>query len=525
MAPVENGETIRYALRHTPTANFVVLMTGKLQILCFCGSFVVAWLGIALTIRRARKAGAGDRPKCFHQTHEVAVPRLGGFGIAGAFVLTTSLAALLNPNLVDNSAFILLVLGPMLMFVVGGVDDVHPLGAKLKLLLQIGISILAVDYGGLAIEKITNPFHGEPIVLGQLGFVVAVIWLVALTNLINIIDGIDGLAGGISLMLMILLINVGGAGDKMFPVLLAIIASGALLGFLYFNFPPAKIYMGDGGAYFLGFLIGVLTLSCSQKGTVAAALLAPAFALGLPILDISLAIIRRALKGLPVFRPDRKHLHHRLIDFGFSHRRSVITLYILSAFFLIMALGVFWTQGQLVPIFSGILFLAVIFLVHSFGMVPEKYSIRSFWGELSAIRKETRYIMTLGQWLELEAERCASPEELWDNFQFLARKLNLLEVRLALVNGELAWKNPNIQRAPESTVSRHVPIHSDTVRGLDIVAEESENPKRVFELKSELVAEAWVKAANRWRKHTKKQIKFDLSSIAEPDLEVSALIP
>ncbi len=499
-------------------------MIGPIQFATFIAGFAIAWVCIAIAIRRAQKAGAGNRQKCFHQTHENPVPRLGGFGIAAAFLLTAVGLAVPKPELLTDGAFQVLVVGPLLMFIVGGVDDIHPLGAKLKLVLQITVSVLVVCYGKLEIDEITNPFYVEPILLGPMAPVAAVIWLVALTNLINIIDGIDGLAAGISLMLMILLVNVGGGGGDS-AVLLAILTSGALLAFLYFNFPPARIYMGDGGAYFLGFLIGVITLHCHQKGTVAAALLAPIFALGLPIIDVTLAIIRRALKGLPIFRPDRRHLHHRLLDYGFSHRRSVVTLYILSAGFLILAFAVLWGQGKLVPIVAGTLFLAVIYVVHTFGMVPQKYSLRGVLSEMTSLRKETRYIMTLGQWLELEAERCGSPEELWENFQFLALKLNLLEVRLALVNGELVWKKPEIQRAPSTTVSRHVPIHTDTVRGLDIVAEEADNPKRVFDLKAELVTEAWVKAANRWRKRTKKEIAFQLASISEPDLEVSVLTP
>jgi UDP-GlcNAc:undecaprenyl-phosphate GlcNAc-1-phosphate transferase len=139
-------------------------------------------------------------------------------------------------------------------------------------------------------------------------------WLVAFTNLINLIDGIDGLAGGIALMLMALLAYVGFGPGPVFSVLLATGMAGALMAFLLYNFPPARIYMGDGGAYFLGFLIGTLTIVNSSKGTALAALVAPLFALALPIVDVGLAIARRAIKGLPIYRPDRKHLHHRLVE-------------------------------------------------------------------------------------------------------------------------------------------------------------------------------------------------------------------
>ena len=126
---------------------------------------------------------------------------------------------------------------------------------------------------------------------------------------------------------------------------------------------------------------------------------------------------------------DRRHIHHRLVEFGFSHRRTLLTLYVLSTLFLLMAFGVFWSQGRLIPLFLGLSFLVVIFIVHSFGLVSSKYSIRTFWHEMQSLRRETRYTMLLAQWLEMEAERCLTPEELWKNFVFFADKLEFAEVK------------------------------------------------------------------------------------------------
>jgi UDP-GlcNAc:undecaprenyl-phosphate GlcNAc-1-phosphate transferase len=478
---------------------------------------VLSWV-----IARSRRREP-QRDRCFHQTHSGDVPRVGGVGIALAFYVGATALVGFSPEVATLRNYVTLVLGPLLMFGVGYWDDLKALGARIKLLLQVFVAVFIV-FQGLEVKAVSTPFSVAGLELGVFGFLLAIFWIVALTNLINIIDGIDGLAGGISLMLMVLLINVAGAGSGMFVVLLAVIASGALVGFLYFNFPPAKIYMGDGGAYFLGCLIAVLSIESSQKGTVMAALLAPIFALGLPIIDVSLALIRRALKGLPVFRADRRHLHHRLADKGFSRRRSVLTLYVMSLLFLVMALGVFWSQGKLVPIFSGFLFLAVIYVVHSFGMVPERYSVRLLWCELSSMRRETRYVMALGHWLELEAERCASPEELWDNFQFLARKMDLYEVRLKVEQGELVWRNFDKYGRPlGSTRTMHVPIHSDTVRGIDIIAEEALNSQKAFELKAELITEAWVKAANRWRRTNGQEFRFENVTEAQAGLGATAL--
>jgi UDP-GlcNAc:undecaprenyl-phosphate GlcNAc-1-phosphate transferase len=274
---------------------------------------------------------------------------------------------------------------------------------------------------------------------------------------------------------------------------------GALVGFLYFNFPPARIYMGDGGAYFLGFLIGGLTLVTAQKGTVAAALVAPVFALALPILDVALAIVRRGIKGLPVFRPDRRHIHHRLMEFGLSHRRTLLTLYVLSTLFLLMAFGVFWSQGRLVPLFLGLSFLVVMYIVHSFGLISSKYSLRTFWRDMQGIRRETRYTMLLAQWLEMEADRCQSPGELWENFVFFANKLELAEVKLCLREGQLVWQASGQPAAADEFERKHHGFHGSAITGIEVAVRKGVMSPKLFEMKSELAAEAWFKAATRWR--------------------------
>ena len=173
-----------------------------------------------------------------------------------------------------------------------------------------------------------------------------------MTNLINLIDGVDGLAGGICLMLMGLLAYVGHDSGS-FECLASGMA-GALLGFLWFNFPPARIYLGDSGAYFLGFQIGLFAILNSHKGTVFAALVAPLFVLALPILDTALAILRRGLRGLPIFRPDRRHLHHHLLDMGLSRRKVVLYFYAVTLVFLAMGFAAYWSRGHLIPVLLGV---------------------------------------------------------------------------------------------------------------------------------------------------------------------------
>src|ERR1041384_8249862 len=287
-------------------------------------SIVCAVLGFLTVVAlipviRRRHAGrvAAAAEHTFHHTHKTPISRLGGVALAVTFAVVALLVSVwFSADAAQARLNLVVVFSSLGMFLVGLWDDLRPLGARKKLLLQVFIST-AVCSCGVLIEKFQIPvtigflnLHaGEVYELGIWGWFITIFWLVALTNMINLIDGVDGLAAGIALMVMGLLTAVRGGGELSLPILCGAGMFGALLGFLRYNFPPAKIYMGDGGAYFLGFLIAILTLVHSQKGTIVAALIAPVFALALPIVDVSLAIIRRGLKGLPIFRADRKHIH------------------------------------------------------------------------------------------------------------------------------------------------------------------------------------------------------------------------
>ena len=325
------------------------------------------------------------------------------------------------------------------------------------------------------------------------------LWLVALTNLINLIDGIDGLAAGVGLMLMALLLYVGFASNLTFPVLCAAGMCGALLGFLYYNFPPAKIYLGDGGAYFLGFLIGVLTVVNAHKGTIAAAMIAPICALALPIIDVSWAILRRGLKGLPLFRPDRKHIHHRLQDFGHSRRRTVFLLWGVSLAFLVAAFGIFLLHKNWLPVLFGLIFLVLLTMARSFRFSWDWFSAGKVFGNSIEMRKEIRYVLHLARLLELEAERCESIRSLWDDFKYMANKLDFAKMELHLDGAVYTWR----AQLPEGVdgriwTARHE-LHGKHDVTLEFSACSQLCSEEQFELMSELMAEAWLKATTKWQ--------------------------
>ena len=477
------------------------------MLICGATGFLVAWSLIPLIqIRTARRVQSDKRG--FHHTHETPISRFGGIAIAAAFVAVIIAAGFTFSFEPLRAVFRWgVILGSLAMFGLGLRDDFKPLGAKVKLLGQVGIAS-AVYFSGVQIEMFSNPVTGTVYALGGWGYFVTVFWLVALTNLINLIDGIDGLAGGISLMMMALLVYFG-FNTPLFGTFLAVGMAGALLGFLYFNFPPARIYMGDGGAYFLGFLIGALAITNSQKGAVAAALIAPIFALALPIADVTLAILRRGLKGLPLFRPDRKHIHHKLVDLGFSRRGAVMVLYGLSLAFLLLAFVVFWSRGQLAPFLIGAMFLIFFVSARLSGFVKDWYAVGKELGVSFRLRKETRYALAVLHWLEMEAERCDTLQELWTSYLFVTRKLGLSQVKLILDSGRTVSREQLVHRqASDFHRNRHeMPLAN--IKAIEFGSQSSVMSPQLFEHLTELAAEGWMKSVRRWQAVNQVPVVFE----------------
>lgn len=477
------------------------------QILCCIAlGFTVTWALIPFICHYARRRKPSPAEGQFHHSHREPISRLGGLALAAGFGGVALAASFMIPatGLPARMQWIICA-SALAMFGLGFLDDLRPLGAKFKLLGQIAIAS-GVYFAGIQIQVIKNPLTHVAMDLGALSYVATVLWLVALTNLINLVDGMDGLAAGICFMLMCLLAHMGVGVSMAFTTLLTVGMAAVLLGFLYYNFPPAKIYMGDGGAYFLGFLIGLLSILNSHKGSVAAALIAPLFALTLPIVDVSLAILRRGLKGLPIFRPDQKHIHHALLKFGFSRERAVLLLYTFSVASLFLAFGVFWSQGRLLPLLLGFLFLMILVTARSVGLVNNWFSVKTRLSKSLALRVETRYALTLSSWMEMESERRVSVYELWEDYQFVVKKLGFSRVSLALPDGTNIWDSPAFD--PDDTNHQEAAFDLNGCGKLEFVANHHVMQDKLFELLSELAAEAWHKAASRWQKLNRAPIQF-----------------
>jgi len=291
--------------------------------------FLIALI-LTPTVRAlAMKVGAIDVPKDDRRMHTDSVPRMGGLAIFFGFFLSVLLFVPMTVQLWR------MLLGAAIIVVLGIFDDIYTLGAKFKLVIQI-IAAMVVVLGedGLVIEILSNPniFSPDPYwELGWLSIPMTVVWIVGMTNAVNLIDGLDGLACGVSsissLTLLVIALLVGEPGVALLVAALA----GGCLGFLPYNLNPAKIFMGDTGSTFLGYVLGCISIQGLFKMYTLISFVVPFLLFGLPIFDTCFAFIRRIAHGQSPMHADRSHVHHRLIDMGFSQKQAVAVLYVITA--------------------------------------------------------------------------------------------------------------------------------------------------------------------------------------------------
>ncbi len=296
-------------------------------------AFLISLILTPVVRTLAVKMGAVDDPRRRNdperRMHDHPVPRMGGLAIVMGFLLSVLVFLPMNGQLQR------ILLGAVLIVVMGVFDDIYDLSAKLKLVGQIiAALIVTVGEGGMAIEALSNPniFSSNPYwVLGWLSVPVTVVWIVGMTNAVNLIDGLDGLACGVSsISSLTLLVIALLLGEPQVAILVAALAGGCL-GFLPYNLNPAKIFMGDTGSTFLGFVLACVSIQGLFKMYTLISFVVPFLLFGLPIFDTCFAFIRRIAHGQSPMHADRSHVHHRLIDMGFSQKQAVAVLYVITA--------------------------------------------------------------------------------------------------------------------------------------------------------------------------------------------------
>lgn len=323
-------------------------------ILALLVALVVSFLMSPLVKKFAYRVGAIDVPKDNRRMHKVPIPRLGGLAIFIGFVVS----ALLFADITRQMQGILI--GSVVIVVLGVVDDITPLPAKFKFLVQIFAALIPV-YHGVVIRAVSNPNLFSDNAYWQMGgfsIPITVLWIVAITNSVNLIDGLDGLAIGVSaISATTLLVIALMLSDMQVAIIMAALV-GACLGFMPFNMNPAKMFMGDTGATFLGYLLATMSIQGLFKFYAIISFAVPFLILGLPIFDTAFAFIRRIAHGQSPMQADRSHVHHRLIDMGLNQKQAVATLYVISGILGLSAV-VLSTSGEL----KAMVFLVALCIV------------------------------------------------------------------------------------------------------------------------------------------------------------------
>ena len=306
--------------------NTIFDRTSVLPVILALGvSMLLSFLLTPLVKRLAYRIGAVDVPKDKRRMHNHPIPRLGGLAIFVGFVIAVLLFASPDRQLRG------VLLGACLIVAVGVVDDSHPLGAGIKFILQIVAALIAV-WHGVVIQAIANPlpFGGPYWNFGVMAVPITVVWIVAVTNSVNLIDGLDGLADGVSTIAALTMLIIALLMGSMEMAVICAALVGSCIGFIPYNRNPAKIFMGDTGATFLGYILATVSVAGLFKLYAIISFIVPFIILGFPIFDTASAFTRRILKGQNPMKADRSHTHHKLIDMGMNQKQAVATLYLVA---------------------------------------------------------------------------------------------------------------------------------------------------------------------------------------------------
>lgn len=354
------------------TGSFAILM-----IFTFTAAFIFTFVATPNARRIAFKIGEGavDKPKDARRMHKKPTPRIGGLAMVFGFVVPIITILVFSKICADSqfwSHYFLASRQTVGMFialavivVMGFIDDCKDLPAKLKFVVQIAAALIVIFIGDTKIDVFTNPnfLSDNPYwVLPQwLSIMLTVVWIVFITNAVNFIDGLDGLAAGVSAIMSVSLVFISIRVGEYPIAILGIALMGSCFGFLPFNFNPAKIFMGDTGSTFLGFMLATLSIQGVFKSYAVISFAVPLLILGLPLFDALFAMIRRVMRGESPMKADRGHLHHRLVDMGFSQKQTVFILYAISGVLGITA--VLLAESGMLRAMLGIIAVVILFLI------------------------------------------------------------------------------------------------------------------------------------------------------------------
>lgn len=325
----------------------------------FIVSFVFVCVVTPILIKLGIKFGFVDQVNQ-RKIHRGVIPRIGGIGISLGTLLPIFLLFYVHSGvkIATTDNIFLFVAGGLGISLVGLFDDIKGINAKVKFLFQIAIAVMATMHGALITAL---PMPWGRLELGFFGYIITVFWIIGIINAFNLIDGMDGLSSGITLFSSLTIAMLAIVNGYLPTALVALALAGAVTGFLIYNFNPAKIFMGDSGSMFIGYILAVLSLKSQSKAHAVVSILVPIIAMGLPILDTTLAFMRRLLRHQSIFSADKQHIHHFLLSLGFNQRKTVLILYSISIMFTALAMLMIFKKN--IDTFLIVLIFAIIVFV------------------------------------------------------------------------------------------------------------------------------------------------------------------
>lgn len=429
---------------------------------------VGCWAVTALVIRQARKLKLVDRPGA-RKVHTSAVPRLGGVAVMAVTVCVLGGWMLAGRGVLDSpttSRLTALLGAALVMGLIGLSDDLANLRARYKLLGQFALAVVAVRMG-VSLDLAAILGASGPLIRVA-GFVLSVVWLVGVTNSLNLIDGLDGLAGGIAAIALGLTAAICLATGQAAAAVVSLVVLGCVGGFLAHNIRPARIFLGDSGSLFLGFLLGGLVLVLANKAGPAPLAALPVVALGLPILDTASAMLRRVLERRPIFAPDRRHVHHCLLARGFSHGQTVAILHGVSLLAVLVGCGLFLVNGPAGWAMLGAAWAVLIGLMSYAGPLHPRQLYHGFGRRQSFMNAARRDSKTFRE-IQLRLREAPDLRSWWQVMRRAARYFGFVRLRINIEgpasqmhSHRLRWSNAALAEGDDliSMKLSSAPLHS-----------------------------------------------------------------
>lgn len=434
----------------------------------YLGSFALAALITPSVIWLARRIGAIDRPG-IRTVHDRPIPRLGGVAIFVATMALIVSVVCLSDGLAEafgaaKVQLIMLLSSATLVFLIGLADDLKGLSARTKFLLELLVAAV-VCLGGLRITSITLT-EGLTLSLGRWGYALTILWIVGLTNAVNLSDGLDGLAAGICSITCGAIALFAWLSGSVIMVVLMLALLGSLCGFLLFNFHPARVFVGDCGSLFLGFVIAASSVICVRSSAAVAALALPALALSVPILDTLFSMLRRLLERRSVFAPDRNHLHHRLLDLSLNQRRAVAIIHMVTLLATGLGLLMLAVNDVRSLFLFGATLLMVVFVFYIAGVVPAPAMLARL-RRTDFKSRQQRGRPAVFEARQVQLRQLGDENQWWQDICRTAGQMGFawVSLRTRPADGpikEELWRPPGPQPDPSHMVIIQIPLKSGT---------------------------------------------------------------